>query len=194
MCYICISMDASKPSLRSRFLKGKRQEAVQEIEGWIASTRADTIKAGAARTNQPSKNITEQKMLDSKLYDMSKQRFNFVLQCQWQRKLFIEKQKRKTAVMRDLMKNVDITTTSENPFSTTANKRRGTTVIPGPRYQQVIPMQAKAATTEPRPRAASPAATRSTDTDVFRFVTEKEAKIAQEDDDNSTVKSSGKSE
>ena len=56
-------------------------------------------------------------MLDSNLYEMSKQRFNFVVQCQWQSKLFLQKQKQKTAVMRDLLRNVDVSILSENPFT-----------------------------------------------------------------------------
>ena len=56
-------------------------------------------------------------MLDSNLYEMSKQRFNFIVQCQWQSKLFLQKQKRKTSLMRDLLQNVDVSILSENPFT-----------------------------------------------------------------------------
>ena len=74
--------------------------------------------AGAAKVaSHPAKNITEQKMLDSNLYEMSKQRFNFIVQCQWQSKLFLQKQKQKTTIMRDLLRNVDVSILSENPFT-----------------------------------------------------------------------------
>lgn len=56
-------------------------------------------------------------MLDAQLYEMSKQRFHFVVKCQWQSRLFLQKQQRKTAVMRDLLRNVDKSILTENPFS-----------------------------------------------------------------------------
>lgn len=39
---------------------------------------------------------------------MSKQRYNFMLHSKWQQKLFMEKQRQKTAVMKDLLRNVDL--------------------------------------------------------------------------------------
>ena len=80
--------------------------------------------AGAAKVaSHPPKNITEQKMLDSHLYDMSRQRFNFLVQCQWERKLFLEKQRRKTAVMRDLLRNVDLSDQPDRSFSLNRPKK-----------------------------------------------------------------------
>lgn len=93
--------------MNSRFIKGRRQDALAEIESWIAEARLQTAKVNAAKNSQPAKNVTEQKMLTAKLYDMSRQRFNFINHCRWQRKLFIEKQKKKTSVMQHLFKNVD---------------------------------------------------------------------------------------
>ena len=63
-------------------------------------------------------------MLDAYLYEMSKQRFHFVVQCQWESKLFLQKQKRKTAVMRDLLRNVDTSALFENPFSTKSREAK----------------------------------------------------------------------
>ena len=54
---------------------------------------------------------------------MSRQRFSFLVQCQWERKLFLEKQKRKTAVMHDLLRNVDLSGIPENPFITNRSKK-----------------------------------------------------------------------
>lgn len=109
---------------------------------------------GASRPAfQSSKNVTEQKMLDCKLYDMSKQRFNYITQCQWQRKLFLEKQKKKTSIMRDLLRNVDVTVVNENPFS--KNKSRRATVIPTNRTLPLALVQEKAATTLPGRRQTS---------------------------------------
>ncbi|CAK8684631.1 unnamed protein product [Clavelina lepadiformis] len=138
-------------NIGSRFIKGRKQDAIAEIEGWIAENRGDTTKAAASRmTSQPAKNVTEQKMLDSKLFDMSKQRFNFILQCQWQRKLFLEKQRKKTTVMRDLLRNVDVTIFSENPFSTSKTKRRQGTVINNDRKKSAqTGSRIKASTTIP---------------------------------------------
>lgn len=96
-------------SVVSRCLKGKRRDAMDEIEAWISDTKIEFGRGNSSRVSaQPPKNVTEQKMLESKLFEMSKQRYNFMLHSKWQQKLFMEKQRQKTAVMKDLLKNVDV--------------------------------------------------------------------------------------
>ncbi|XP_039265205.1 uncharacterized protein LOC120340885 [Styela clava] len=95
--------------LTSRFFKGKKRDAMDEIEGWISDAKSEFGRGNSSRVSaQPPKNITEQKMLDAKLFEMSKQRYNFILHSKWQQKVFMEKQKQKTSVMKDLLKNVDL--------------------------------------------------------------------------------------
>ena len=88
-------------------------------------------------SSQPPKNITEQKMLDSHLYDMSRQRFNFIVQCQWERKLFLEKQRRKTAVMRDLLRNVDLSNLPENSIPVARPREMMKTKTSGENFSMV---------------------------------------------------------
>ena len=54
-------------------------------------------------------NVTEQRMLDGRLLDLSKERYKYMVQVAWQRKAFIDKQKRKTSMMKDLLTGVDTT-------------------------------------------------------------------------------------
>jgi len=130
-------------------------------------------------------------MLDSRLYDMSKQRFNFILQCQWQRKLFLEKQKRKTAVMRDLLRNVDVTIAKENPFASQKIEKRRATVIPAARRKpDVMENVQKASTTIPGPRDSG-----SAQFEISPFVTQKDPYLALlERSRNPSVKSSASEE
>ncbi|XP_072168549.1 uncharacterized protein [Diadema setosum] len=57
--------------------------------------------------SQIKDNITEQRLLESRLLDLSKERYKFIVHVAWQRKAFIDKQKSKTGVMKDLLRNVD---------------------------------------------------------------------------------------
>lgn len=61
-------------------------------------------------------------MLDAKLFEMSKQRYNFILHSKWQQKLFMEKQRQKTTVMKDLLKNVDLSKLNASVVKRTQGK------------------------------------------------------------------------
>jgi len=139
--------------MNSRFIKGRRQDALAEIEGWITEARLQTAKVNAAKNSQPAKNVTEQKMLTAKLYDMSRQRFNFMSHCRWQRKLFIEKQKKKTTVMQHLFKNVD-----SDLLSDEATKKK---------QKSRPPRRCRTTMTRPIESRENPSAMRSTGDGVF---------------------------
>lgn len=59
-------------------------------------------------SGQLAKNVTEAKMLHSALMEISKQRYNFMQQSDWIQKRFLEAQRKKTTVMKDLLKNVNL--------------------------------------------------------------------------------------
>jgi len=151
-----------------------------------------SFSAGAARVaSHPAKNITEQKMLDSSLYEMSKQRFNFIVQCQWQSKLFLQKQKQKTAVMHDLLRNVDVSILSENPFSI----KRKTAPAKRPRKRELLSLKSKSL-----PEIASPSkksdqrlTTRGDEVEIAPenvFVTQKFPLIVEDRSDSDAIKRS----
>ncbi|XP_070579661.1 uncharacterized protein [Ptychodera flava] len=96
----------NKPSSApSRFITSK-STVTKDIKEWANSGNEDgsTLIIGA----QLKDNITEQRMLEAKLYDLSKERYKFIVQVQLQRKAFIDRQQRKTSVMKDLLRCVDI--------------------------------------------------------------------------------------
>ncbi|XP_002731870.1 uncharacterized protein LOC100374665 [Saccoglossus kowalevskii] len=92
---------------------------MKDIKDW-ASCNEDgtTLMIGA----QLKDNVTEQRMLESKLYDLSKERYKFIVQVQLQRKAFIDKQQRKTSVMKDLLKGVDVSVQSKSTGAKMSDK------------------------------------------------------------------------
>ncbi|XP_038064320.1 uncharacterized protein LOC119734819 [Patiria miniata] len=57
--------------------------------------------------SQLKDNVTEQRMLEGRLMDLSKERYKFIVQVAWQRKAFVDRQKAKTGVMKDLLNGID---------------------------------------------------------------------------------------
>ena len=95
-----------------------RDDINRDIREWAKPTRRaseDGTVQDADQTTvigaQLKDNITEQRMLENRLYDLSRERYKFMVQVAWQRKAFLDKQKRKTGMMKDLLKGVDTTTT-----------------------------------------------------------------------------------
>ncbi|CAH1273246.1 Hypp5070 [Branchiostoma lanceolatum] len=89
-------------------LRSRKSDANKEIEEWISDVKRE--KSTVRTSAQPAENYTEQRMLESKLYDLSKERYKFLSQANYQRKAFLDKQHRKTSVMKDLMRKVDSST------------------------------------------------------------------------------------
>ena len=95
-----------------------RDDINRDIREWAKPTRRSsedgTVQDADQTTvigGQLKDNITEQRMLENRLYDLSRERYKFMVQVAWQRKAFLDKQKRKTGMMKDLLKGVDMTTT-----------------------------------------------------------------------------------
>ncbi|XP_035695669.1 uncharacterized protein LOC118429295 isoform X1 [Branchiostoma floridae] len=86
-------------------LRSRKSDANKEIEEWISDVKRE--KSTVRTSAQPAENYTEQRMLESKLYDLSKERYKFLSQANYQRKAFLDRQHRKTSVMKDLMRKVD---------------------------------------------------------------------------------------
>ncbi|XP_022089443.1 uncharacterized protein LOC110978624 [Acanthaster planci] len=82
--------DWAKPS-------GSRGEDGAEYEG----------EGTAMIGSQLKDNVTEQRMLEGRLLDLSKERYKFIVQVAWQRKAFVDRQKAKTGVMKDLLNGID---------------------------------------------------------------------------------------
>ena len=92
---------------KMKFKRG-RSDATKEIERW-AHIGGDYPKTGAMRNaGQLSFNVTEQRLLEAKVLDLSRARYRFKSQNQYDKYMFLERQRRKSSVFRDLL--ADVTT------------------------------------------------------------------------------------
>ncbi|XP_064630174.1 uncharacterized protein LOC135489031 [Lineus longissimus] len=98
--------DSDSPRGKSKVLKPK-SIASKEIESW-AKSKTDRRIDFARQSGQLSDNVTEQRMLQSKIMELSKERYKFMSQNAYERKVFLDRQQRKTNVMKDLLKGIDV--------------------------------------------------------------------------------------
>ncbi|XP_072043756.1 uncharacterized protein [Amphiura filiformis] len=96
--------------VRLRF--SSRDDTRRDIQDWAKPARrsSDDEDQTTMIGGQLKDNVTEQRMLESRLFDLSRERYKFMVQVAWQRKAFLDKQKRKTGMMKDLLKGVDTST------------------------------------------------------------------------------------
>ena len=92
-----------------------RDDVWKDIRDWAKPSRrtdddeeGDGGEQGQIIGSQIKDNITEQRLLESRLFDLSKERYKFMVHVAWQRKAFMDKQKSKTSVMKDLLRKVDV--------------------------------------------------------------------------------------
>jgi hypothetical protein len=84
-----------------------KSNAAREIESW-ARSKTDRRMDYARQSGQLSDNVTEQRMLQSKIMELSKERYKFMSQNAYERKVFLDRQQKKTNVMKDLLKGIDV--------------------------------------------------------------------------------------
>ena len=94
---------------KTKFKRG-RSDAAREIERWARiGVDLDYPKTGSVRTTgQLSSNVTEQRLLETKVLELSRARYRFKSQNQYDRSMFLERQRRKSSIFRDLF--ADVTT------------------------------------------------------------------------------------
>ena len=94
---------------KTKFKRG-RSDAAREIERWARiGVDCDYPKTGSVRTTgQLSSNVTEQRLLETKVLELSRARYRFKSQNQYDRYMFLERQRRKSSIFRDLF--ADVTT------------------------------------------------------------------------------------
>nr|XP_054762948.1 uncharacterized protein LOC129269471 [Lytechinus pictus] len=105
--------DRAKPvSAPSRV--SSRDDVWKDIRDWAKPSRRtddDDDEEGGDQGriigSQIKDNITEQRLFESRLLDLSKERYKFIVHVAWQRKAFMDKQRYKTSVMKDLLQNVE---------------------------------------------------------------------------------------
>ncbi|XP_071964767.1 uncharacterized protein [Antedon mediterranea] len=101
-----------------------RDDIWKDIRDWAkpSSGRNDDDDQTLVIGSQIKDNVTEQRMLESRLFDLSKERYKFIVQVAWQRKAFLDRQKQKTGVMKKLLTGID---TTEIELSSTKKQHSG---------------------------------------------------------------------
>ena len=86
--------------LKSKFVKN-RTNAMKEIEAWIRKDGEPFPVPEASRmSGQLTDNVTEERMLKAKLWELSKERYKFLSQNSYEQKVFSDRQQRKAGLRR----------------------------------------------------------------------------------------------
>ncbi|XP_013382361.1 uncharacterized protein LOC106153103 [Lingula anatina] len=93
--------------LTSKFLR--KGNAVREIQDWASD---GTAPGFSRHSGQLSDNVTEERMLKSKIMDLSKERYKYMTQSVYDMKQFLDKQKKKSRILQDLLKNIEVDSSS----------------------------------------------------------------------------------
>ncbi|GFR89843.1 hypothetical protein ElyMa_004289000 [Elysia marginata] len=91
---------SAPPRLKSKFVKN-RTNAMKEIEAWVRKDGEQFPVPEASRmSGQLTDNVTEERMLKAKLWELSKERYKFLSQNSYEQKVFSDRQQRKAGLRR----------------------------------------------------------------------------------------------
>ncbi|XP_071106008.1 uncharacterized protein [Haliotis cracherodii] len=99
---------SAPPRIKSKFMSNK-SNAMKEMEAWVKKD-ADPLGANheASRmSGQLVDNVTEERMLKSKLWDLSKERYKFLTQNAYEKKVFVDRMQRKSSVFKRMLTQSD---------------------------------------------------------------------------------------
>ncbi|GFO47687.1 hypothetical protein PoB_007419200 [Plakobranchus ocellatus] len=86
--------------IRSKFVKN-RTNAMKEIEAWIRKDgEAFPVPEASRMSGQLTDNVTEERMLKAKLWELSKERYKFLSQNSYEQKVFSDRQQKKASLRR----------------------------------------------------------------------------------------------
>lgn len=101
-----------------------RSNATKTIEEWAREGRSSAqpeVSIGRKSGTQLSDNVTEERMLQARLMELSKERYKFIHQIQYEKKMFLDRQQRKSAALREKLKNVKSESNNNRLRSWSAN-------------------------------------------------------------------------
>ncbi|CAL1535929.1 unnamed protein product [Lymnaea stagnalis] len=89
----------SAPSgMKSKFIKN-RTSAMKEIQAWVRNNNEYSLTPDVTRNSgQLADNVTEERMLKAKLLELSKERYKFLIQNAYEKKIFEDRQQKKPAL------------------------------------------------------------------------------------------------
>ena len=106
-------MGFSKPKSAPGSVAGEKPKwitskgnTLKEIESWATEGHENDAPDYARHSGQLMDNVTEQRMLQSKLWELSKERHKFLTQNSYEKKIFLDRQQRKSGAMREMLDGV----------------------------------------------------------------------------------------
>ena len=98
---------SAPPRVRSKYVKN-RTNAMKEIESWISKAgESFPVPETSRMSGQLADNVTEERMLKSKLWELSKERYKFISQNSYEKKLFQDRQQKKSGLRRVVSASAD---------------------------------------------------------------------------------------
>ena len=96
---------SSVSSIRDRTIPAKSTK--KEIESWAKEGQEGVTLDCCRTTGILMDNVTEQRMLNTKLWDLSKERYRFLSQNAFDKKMFLEKQAKKSTVLKGMLEGLN---------------------------------------------------------------------------------------
>ena len=106
-----------------------KNTTLKEIESWAKEGHEGVTLDCSRHSGQLMDNVTEQRLLNTKIWDLSKERHKFMYQNAYDQKMFLERQLRKSAVFKEMLKGVNIDG-SRISYSAGALRRRASLTSP----------------------------------------------------------------
>ena len=130
-----------------------RSDAMKEMEAW-ANVGHEGQKLGRNSGQLPD-NVTEERMLHTRLWELSKERYKFLSQAEYEKKMFLERQQRKSAAMKEIIERIQV-----SGRRSAASKQRSRMSVgqatPSPRPKITAPSSAKIERVQPTNSDVSP--------------------------------------
>ena len=94
---------------------------LKEIESWARQGQSASLDL-SRHSGQLAENVTEERMLYGKLMELSKERYKFLSQNQYERKSFLDRQRQKSAALRNVLLDVGVDG-QRTPWATSSASR-----------------------------------------------------------------------
>ncbi|KAK2142279.1 hypothetical protein LSH36_977g00023 [Paralvinella palmiformis] len=86
--------------------------AIKQIEAWAKSGREQKVECGR-NVGKLNDNVTEERMLQARIWDLSRERYKFLSQADYEKRTFLDRQLRKTAICREITRTMECNKGSE---------------------------------------------------------------------------------
>lgn len=85
-------------------LRTKKTNAFKDIEEWVLT--GTNFKESSRMSGTLTENVTEERMYKAKLFDLGKERYNFISHCAYEKQRFIDTMKKKPGAFKQIMSEI----------------------------------------------------------------------------------------